>query len=201
MLKNGSLLLLFELILRLYVMRHNVDTLWLNRLGVLHLDNLIVAPHSMNDLILLHVYYLAHSVLAVILPATLIRQPTHQVLLPAIPILHVILETSIIDLFSLLLQLAMAVQLAFFEFANVLEAWPDQLPEPIRLTVPYLSLVDSTIGKLVAALACPFAVLPLARVDIAALELLSSLSMLFPILKMASVNITGLQSQHTEAMF
>jgi len=182
-------------------MRHNVDTLWLNRLGVLHLDNLIVAPYSMNDLILLHVDYLAHSVFAVILPATLIRQPTHQVLLPAIPILHVILETSIIDFFSLLLQLAMAVQLAFFEFANILEAWPDQLPEPIRLTVPYLSLVDSTIGKLVAALACPLAVLPLARVDITALELLSSLSMLFTILKMASVNITGLQSQHTEAMF
>lgn len=108
-LKNGPLLLLFELILRCYVMRHNVETLWLNRLGVLHLDNLIVAPHSMNDLILLHVDYLAHSVFAVVLPATLIRKPTHQVLLPAIPILHVILETSIIDLFSLLLQLAMAV--------------------------------------------------------------------------------------------
>lgn len=90
-------------------MRHNVETLWLNRLGVLHLDNLIVAPHSVNDLILLHVDHLTHSVLAVVLPAPLIRQPTHQVLLPAIPILHIILETSVIDLFSLLLQLAMAV--------------------------------------------------------------------------------------------
>ena len=90
-------------------MRHNIKTLWLNRLGILHLDYLIVAPHSVDDLVFLHVYHLSHSILLVVPPATLIRQPAYQILLPTIPVLHVVLKTSVINLFTLLFQLAMTI--------------------------------------------------------------------------------------------
>jgi hypothetical protein len=166
----------------------------------LNFNDLVLMPDTMDDLVFGLINRFTRTILLIIFPITFVLDARDQVDMSATTMLHILFEGALIDFLICLLQLAKAVELAFFELSDILEVRTDKLAETIRFTVPNLALIDSTRCKLVAALSCASSIFPLSSIDIATLEFLTTLIVFLPISEVPGVNIAGLEGQNPEAM-
>jgi len=101
---------------------------------------------------------------------------------------------------SIVFKLTKAIKFSIFKIPNILKSFACQLAESIRFTVPHLALVISTVGKLVAPLACAFSIPPFSSINVTAAKHFFTLAVLPPLTEMTSIDVITTESQLSEAV-